>query len=208
MADAEGPRLYLQTPDLTAPEDFAPRLAEALAAVPVACVRLALPASAGEDDWTRAANHLIPVCHAADVALVVTDHFRLVAPLGLDGVHLATARTPLREVRKALGSDRIVGTFAGTSRHAGMTLAEAGADYVSFGPVAATGALGDETLAGDDLFEWWAEMIETPVVAEGGIGPAEARRLAPHADFLTPDPRLWQQDDPLATLRDIATHLA
>ncbi len=34
-------------------------------------------------------------------------------------------------------------------------------------------------------------MIETPVVAEGGLGPADAARLAPYADFLVPDPKIW-----------------
>ena len=34
-------------------------------------------------------------------------------------------------------SDAIVGAFCGTSRHDGMTAGEMGADYVSFGPVAA-----------------------------------------------------------------------
>ncbi len=45
----------------------------------------------------------------------------------------------MRDVRKALGADRIVGAFAGASRHKGMTLAEAGADYVAFGPVGEAG---------------------------------------------------------------------
>ena len=34
------------------------------------------------------------------------------------------------EVRKALGADRIVGAWAGDSRHRAMSLAEAGADYL------------------------------------------------------------------------------
>ena len=139
---ATGARLYLATPSDIAPADLAPRLSAILATVPVACVRLDLGHGADEAAWTTAVNHLQPVCHEADVALVVTDHFRLVAPLGLDGVHLANSRTPIREVRKALGRDRIVGAFAGTSRHQSMVLAEAGADYVSFGPVRADSALG------------------------------------------------------------------
>ena len=40
-------------------------------------------------------------------------------------------------LRKALGRDAIVGAFARASRHEGMTAAEIGADYVSFGPVGA-----------------------------------------------------------------------
>ena len=72
-----------------------------------------------------------------------------------------------------------------------MTLAEAGADYVSLGPVGDTGGLGDGSRAEDELFHWWAEMIETPVVAEGGVTPSDAARLAAYADFIVPDPAVW-----------------
>ena len=183
-------RLYLVTPEKFEPEAFAAVLDRALAAHPVACLRLDLGAAA-EDEWRVAANHLLPVAHAHDVALVIAEHHRLVAPLGLDGVHLAASRVPVREVRKALGKDRIIGAFAGVSRHIAMTLAEAGADYVALGPVGETGALGDGIRAEDELFQWWAEMIETPIVAEGGVSPADAARLAAFADFVVPDPGVW-----------------
>ena len=50
-------------------------------------MRLAL-ATRSEDEVARAADALRPVAHARDVPLVVADHFRLAARLGLDGVHL------------------------------------------------------------------------------------------------------------------------
>ena len=207
MTDHDASRIYLLLPPRFDPPEMAGTLTAILGAVPIACVRVDL-GPAPEEDWTRALNHLIEPCHAADVALVVTDHFRLVEPLGLDGVHLASARTPLREVRKALGPDRIVGAFAGTSRHQGMVLGEAGADYVSFGPVGDTGVLGDDARAGDDLFQWWGEMIETPSVAEGGATVEDARRLTEHVDFVTPDLRVWDDADPIATLQEYSAALA
>lgn len=183
-------QLYLVTPQGFDPQAFASLLERALAAHPVACVRIELGAQP-EQRWREAVSHLIQVTHAHDVALLVADHYRLVGPLGLDGVHLSAGRTPLREVRRALGAERIIGAFAGASRHTGMTLADAGADYVSLGPVGETGDLGDGRLAGDELFHWWAEVIETPVVAEGGVTPSDAARLAPYADYIVPDPAVW-----------------
>lgn len=194
MADAPPARLYLVTPERFDPQDFAGRLAPILAEVPVACLRLSLGTSAAEEEWRQAANHLLPVCHDADIALVISDHYRLVRPLALDGVHLEHGATPLRSVRKELGGEAIVGAAGGATRHKAMSLAEAGADYVTLGPVAETGALGGGELAPDDLFQWWAEMIETPVVAEGGVGLAEVGRLSESADFFVPDRRIW--DDP------------
>jgi thiamine-phosphate pyrophosphorylase len=205
---AKPARLYRVTPRDFEPQSFSLLVERALAAHPVACFRLDLGA-APEEQWRAAANYLLPVAHARDVALVIVDHHRLVTPLGLDGVHLAASRTPVREVRKALGADRIIGAFGGVSRHTGMTLAEAGADYVAFGPVGEPGGLGDGDRAGDEIFEWWAEMVEIPVVAEGGATPADAARLAPFADFVAPDPAVWSAPEGIeAALAPYAAALA
>lgn len=195
MTDLPDSRLYLVLPQVFEPAGMATRLADVFSHVAIACVRIDLGA-ADEHAWTQAVNHAIGPCHDAEVALVVTDHFRLVEPLGLDGVHLsAAARTPVREVRKELGPDRIVGASAGASRHQGLVLAEAGADYVGLGPVGDAGALGDAERAGDELFQWWAEMIETPCVAEGGVTVEHAQRLSPWTDFVVPDSAIWQAPD-------------
>ena len=188
----ETPRLYLITPPTFDP-DLPDVLASLLDAFDIACLRLTL-AAAGEDEVARAADALRPVAHARDVPLVVTDHFRLVPRLDLDGVHLTDGSRQVRAARKALGTDAIVGAFAHTSRHDGMTAAEIGADYVSFGPVGDTG-LGDGVLAPLDVFRWWSEMIETPVVAEGALDTALAADLAPVADFLALGPEVWTHID-------------
>ncbi|MEX2520964.1 MAG: thiamine phosphate synthase [Paracoccaceae bacterium] len=186
-------KLYLITPPLSDGAGFVDSLDAALSAASTACVRLRF-AAAEEDVIRRVSDPLREVCHSHDVALVATDHFRLVRPLGLDGVHLENPRISIRDARKALGPDAIVGGFAGASRHQGMTLAEAGADYVSFGPVAET-ALGDGEIAELDLFAWWSEMITTPVVAEGGVTLALAAVLAPHADFIAGGAAVWSHPD-------------
>ena len=130
------------------------------------------------------------MAHARDVPLVVNDHHRLVGRLGLDGVHLSDGARQVRAVRKALGQDAIVGAFAHVSRHEGLTAGEIGADYVSFGPVGASD-LGDGITAPLDLFQWWSEMIEVPVVAEGGLTPDLAAALAGSADFIALGAEIW-----------------
>lgn len=199
-----GPRLYLIAPARFGADD-PDRVARLLDGFDVACVRLALPA-ASEDDVARAADALRPACHARDVPLVVADHFRLAPRLGLDGVHLTDGARQVRAVRTALGADAIVGAFCRASRHDGMTAAEIGADYVSFGPVGATG-LGDGTLADPELFAWWSEMIEIPVVAEGALTPELAGTLGGTADFLAVGPEIWQADEPAAALRELIAPL-
>jgi thiamine-phosphate pyrophosphorylase len=197
---ADRPQIYLSTPaqfDLPA---FLPRLAAVLDAAPVACLRLAL---AGSDETVlgRAADTIGETCRQRDLAVVIDRHWKLAVRHGLDGVHLPDGARHVREARKALGPDRVVGAFCGTSRHDGMTAAEIGADYVSFGPVGASPLLGDGSRAGADLFAWWAAMIETPVVAEGGLTPALAESLTEGADFVCLGDEIWSADDPAAAIR-------
>ena len=200
MTDApEQPQIYLVTPPELDLSSFPDALARCLDAVPVVCVRLAL-ATSDEDRIARAADALREVAHARDVALVIDRHVLLVERLGLDGVHLTDGARSVRKMRKELGEDAVIGAFCGTSRHDGMTAAELGADYVSFGPVGAT-PLGDGSQAGADLFQWWSEMIEVPVVAEGALDEGLIRSLAPHTDFLGIGEEIWRSYDPVEALR-------
>ncbi|MGY6411073.1 MAG: thiamine phosphate synthase [Alkalilacustris sp.] len=194
------PQIYLVTPAEFDPDAFAPELARALDAGPIACVRLAL-ASLSEDRLLRAADTLREVAHARDVPLVIERHVDLAQRAGLDGVHLPDGAVGVRKARAALGADAIVGAFCAASRHAGMGAGEAGADYVAFGPVG--GASGAR--AGTDLFEWWSEIVEVPVVAEGGLTPDLVAVLAPMADFFALGEEVWAAPDPLAALAELRT---
>lgn len=201
MDQPEQPQIYLITPPEIELSSFPDVLASVLDAHPIACVRLAL-STRDEDRLSRAADALREVTHARDVALVISDHLLLVERLGLDGVHLSDAARSIRYTRKELGDDAIVGSFCGISRHDGMAAGEAGADYVSFGPVQAS-PLDDGSFAELDVFQWWSEMIEVPVVAEGALDAAMIRTLTPFTDFFGMGDEIWQQENPAAALGDL-----
>ena len=195
------PQIYLLTPSAFDVESFPAQLAAVLEAHPVACVRLAL-ASKDEYELGRAADACREVCHARDVAIVIESHVALAERHGLDGVHLTDGSRSIRKVRKALGDDAIVGTFCGASRHDGMTAGESGADYIAFGPAGDTD-LGDGTRAEFALFEWWSQMIEVPVVAEGALTADIVRSLAPVTDFFAIGDEIWSSEDPVKALGDL-----
>ena len=198
MAEPEQPQIYLITPPEFELSRFPSQLARVLDSHEVACVRLAL-ASHDEDRIARAADACREITHARDVALVIDTHLKLVERLGLDGVHLTDGARSVRAARKELGPDGIVGAFCGTSRHEGMNAGESGADYISFGP-AGHSALGDGRQADAELFQWWTDMIELPVVAEGQLDADNIRALAPVTDFFGIGPEIWRSDDPAAAL--------
>jgi len=194
----EQPQTYLITPPGFERAAFGDRLARVLDAHQIACLRLQM-AEPDESALSRAADHLRNICHERDVAIVIDRHFRLVEKLGLDGCHLPDGARQVRQVRKELGEDSIIGAYCTASRHEGLTAGEVGADYIAFGPVAPS-ALGDGSVADHDLFQWWSEMIELPVVAEGGLTPALVASLAPVTDFFAIGPEIWGHDDAGAAL--------
>lgn len=205
MADAQ-PQIYLVTPPQFELSGFAADLSALLDGFDIACVRL----RAGTDDAAelgRRADTLRELCHARDVPLVLDTHAALAATHGLDGVHLLDGARHIRDARKALPEDSIVGCFCENSRHMGMTAGEAGADYVSFGPVVADGLATNDPVD-PEVFAWWSQMIELPVVAEGGITPAVAAELSEVVDFLALGAELWSHElGPEAALKAILERL-
>ncbi|MBR3372347.1 MAG: thiamine phosphate synthase [Rhodobacteraceae bacterium] len=199
------PQIYLITPPTFEIETFPQILARVLDSHAVACLRLAL-ASRDEDTILRSADALREIAHARDIPIVIADHVLMVERLGLDGVHLSDTTKPLRKLRKDMGADAIIGSFCGTSQHDGINAGEAGADYISFGPVGQT-ALGDGQVAPHDLFEWWSSMIELPVVAEGALSRDLVAGLAPVVDFFAVGDEIWSQEDPVAALTDLTLPL-
>lgn len=200
------PQLYIITPSEIELSRFPDQLARVLDAQEIACVRLAL-SSHDEDTLCRAADAVREVTIARDVALVIERHILLVERLGLDGVHLTDGARLVRKARQELGQDAIVGAYCAASRHDGLNAGEAGADYVSFGPVAET-PLGDGSVAERDLFEWWSEIVEVPVVAEGALDAARVADLAQITDFFGLGDEIWLADDPVAALKALTAAFA
>lgn len=205
MSDAERPQIYLITPPAFEIAPFAETLKSVLDTHEIACLRLSL-AARDEDQLSRAADALREVAHARDVAIVVEDHVLLADRLGLDGVHLTDTRKNIRKLRTEMGADAIIGAFCGITRHDGMNAAEAGVDYVSFGPVGAS-TLGDGNSADFEVFEWWTEMIEVPVVAEGALTVELIAKFGPVTDFFGIGTEIWGQDNPSAALKTLLAPL-
>lgn len=188
--------LYLITPPSFDPAGLAGDLGAILEAEPglVSCLQLRQP-EAGDDDLRQAVDALMPVCHDADVALLLCDRPELAMELGCDGVHLEMESSPkaAKYWRGQLGADAIIGTSCRVSRHDAMLAAEGGADYVSFGPVDDS-ATKDLPAAEDglDMVAWWAQVMEVPCVAVGGITAGNcAPVVEAGADFLATIGGIW-----------------
>ena len=192
-------RLYLITPPVIDPNAFAEDLKAAVDAGDIASLQLRLKdgeQTATDSAFRHAAEAVLPICHEYDVALLINDRPDLAAKLGADGVHVGQDDVPYAEARRLLGPDRIVGVTCHNSRHLAMEAAEAGADYVAFGAFFATGTKQPKTRAEPEIVAWWADLMEIPCVAIGGITAENCIPLIEAgADFLAVSAGIWKHPD-------------
>ncbi len=192
---AEACRLYLITPPRLNLEAFAEELEAALSGGDVACLQLRLK-DVNDDAVRQATERLMPICHAHDVAFLINDRPDLAAELRADGVHVGQEDASYREARKLVGEDAIVGVTCHDSKHLAITAAEQGADYVAFGAFFPTDTKKPKSRATVEILEWWAELMEVPAVAIGGITVENCGPLVTAgADFLAVVGGVWNLKD-------------
>jgi thiamine-phosphate pyrophosphorylase len=199
---AGGCRLYLITPPVL-PENFADLLAAALDAGDVAAVQLRLK-DAPDAVLQRTIERLRPIAQSRDVAFLLNDRPDLAVKHGCDGAHIGQTDMSAPAARRLLG-DLTLGVTCHNSRHLALEAGEAGADYVAFGAFFPTVTKAPPALAEIETLRWWAEMMELPCVAIGGITAANCAPLVQAgADFLAVVGAVWQHaDGPAAGVKDL-----
>jgi thiamine-phosphate pyrophosphorylase len=109
-------------------------------------------------EWTREVNALFIMNDRADLA-VVTD---------ADGVHVGQDELSVKEARRIVGPQRLVGVSTHTIEQARRAVLD-GADYIGVGPVFPSSTKAFEFLAGLELIREVAAEISLPWFAIGGI---------------------------------------
>jgi thiamine-phosphate pyrophosphorylase len=204
-------RLYLITPPAIDNDAFAETLKRALDGGDAACLQLRLK-DVDDDTVRRAAEALMPICQARDVAFIMNDRPDLAKELGCDGVHVGQEDGTYEEARRIVGPDAIVGVTCYGSRDLALAAAEAGADYVAFGGFfpSATKEAARRIKSDPELLTWWQDNTTVPVVAIGGITVENCGVLvAAGADFLAVISGVWNYPaGPAAAVRDFNRAIA
>ncbi len=190
-------RLYLISPpligDLTA---FSEAFARALGGGDVACMQLRLKSpegvAASDDEVLKAAEMLLPISRAHEVAFLLNDRPDLALKCGADGVHVGQSDESCKKARALLGEDATVGVTCHNSKHLALEAGDAGADYVAFGAFFPTRTKLQTAAADIALLEWWSFATTVPCVAIGGITPGNCAPLVQAgADFLAVSSAVW-----------------
>lgn len=202
-------RLYLVTPArIGDPDAFARTLDGALSVGDVAAVQIRVKgedgaAPAPDADIRRVAQALIPVIQNRGAAAILNDRPDIAAELQADGAHVGQDDAPYAEARAIVGPDAVVGVTCHASRHLAIEAAEAGADYVAFGAFFDTTTKSPKSRATPEIIQWWAELIEVPCVAIGGVTHENCAPLVrAGADFLAVSSGVWDHPEgPAAGVR-------
>jgi thiamine-phosphate pyrophosphorylase len=119
---------------------------------------------------------LLPLCRAASVALIVNDDLELALETQADGLHLGREDGELALARKLLGPHRLLGASCYDRIELARSALAAGADHVAFGSVFGSTTKPGAVRARHSLFGE-ARALGVPLVAIGGITPANAREV-------------------------------
>ena len=188
-------QLYVVSPATLVVQEFVEALKMALGGGPVAAFQLRLK-DVSDDAVLRAAEALLPVCNAHDVAFLLNDRADLAKACGADGVHLGQTDGSIKDARTLLGPDAQIGRTCHDSRHLAMEAGEDGADYVAFGAFYETTTKPSHYRPAPEILSWWTTISQLPCVAIGGITPANAGPIvAAGADFVAVVNAVWLHPD-------------
>lgn len=146
------------------------------------------------------ASALQALCAQASVPLVVNDDIVLARHAGSAGVHLGEDDGDIAAARDAMGPGAIVGASCYDEIERAGRAAAAGASYVAFGAFFPTTTKVTTRRATLQLLRD-AKPLGVPLVAIGGIVPANARPLIEAgADLIAAVGGVFDAADPLAAI--------
>jgi thiamine-phosphate pyrophosphorylase len=103
-----------------------------------------------------------------NAVFIVNDYADIALAVNADGVHLGQDDLSIREARKMMGKDKIIGISTHNLEQA-IEAEKEGADYIGFGPVFHTVTKDAGTPKGTEMLQKIKRQVHIPVVAIGGI---------------------------------------
>ncbi len=117
-------------------------------------------------DLLPIARELRNLCAEHNVLLIINDHLDLALATGADGLHLGQDDLPVKEARRLLAIDQILGI---STRTVGQATAAEGADYIAVGSIYPTKSKESTEVVGLERLRQIRAAVRLPIVAIGGI---------------------------------------
>lgn len=148
------------------------------------------------------AEKLQNLCQQFHVPFIVNDDIDLALALQADGLHIGKSDGSCRAARARLGPQCIIGVSCYNDLQRARDAATEGATYVAFGAFHETRSKQATVTADSELLRTARQTISLPIVAIGGINPANAAGLlSAGADFLAVISALYGNADAATATR-------
>ena len=121
-----------------------------------------------QEEFLKEAREITELCHRYGTALIINDNVEVALKSGADGVHVGIEDTPVKEIRKMVPGDFIIGATAKTTEQAQRAEQE-GADYIGVGAVFPSPTKKNAIRITLEQLKKISGSVRIPAVAIGGI---------------------------------------
>ncbi len=129
-----------------------------------------------QEDFLKEAREMAALCHRYGTALIINDNVKVALKSGADGVHVGMEDLPVKEIRKQVPGDFIIGATAKTTEQAQRAEKE-GADYLGVGAVFPSPTKKNAIRITTEELKKICSSVRIPAVAIGGITSENAGTL-------------------------------
>ncbi len=132
---------------------------------------------AGEDELISEALLLKPICEKYGIPLIINDNPHVDYKVKADGVHLGQKDGSIKDARRLLGTEAIIGATAHNLTEA-LRAEEDVADYLGVGAAFPSITKSDTVPVTTEMYKEITGCVNIPVVAIGGIGVNNINELS------------------------------
>jgi thiamine-phosphate pyrophosphorylase len=130
-----------------------------------------------KDELLPIAQQLKDLCSEHGVLFIVNDYLDIALAIGADGLHLGQKDLPIKEARKLLPIDMILGYSVNTLDQAKAAESD-GADYIAVGSIYPTSSKEGARVVGLERLRQIRQAVSLPLVAIGGISKDNVAEVA------------------------------
>ena len=153
------------------------------------------------------AQQLKSLCAEHEVLFIVNDYLDIALAAEADGLHLGQSDLPVKEARKLLSIDKILGCSTRTVDQA-ITAQADGADYIAVGSMYPTQSKETAVVVGLERLQQIRQAVTLPLVAIGGLNKDNAAEvIAAGADSVAVISAILKAGSPEEAAREIVNRL-
>lgn len=121
-----------------------------------------------EKEFLDEAFRIKEICTSKKIPFIINDNVKIAKETDACGVHIGQSDMELKEARKILGAEKIIGVSCQTVEQA-LQAEKNGADYLGVGAVFSTSTKADADNVSISTLKEICRAVKIPVVAIGGI---------------------------------------